>query len=114
MKQATKKLYIHFGEIPEDGKSRIHASDDVIGVEAGLSVYRAVEANGLYFPVLPDDANESGVMDYFNYLFRIKEQKIFLLTGIESRFTGQDKEPLLVEYQIIGEVHYVNLLEAEE
>ena len=47
MKQATAKLYIRFGELPKDGKSRVHISGEPCVEEAGVSVYRAIEANAL-------------------------------------------------------------------
>lgn len=111
MKQAMIPLYIHFGEIPEDGKSRIHNGDLIEGKELGLSVYRAVESNGLYFPILPEEANESGIFTYFNYLLGLASKKypIYLLTGTESKFEGHDRESLLIDFKIIKQLNYLDI-----
>lgn len=80
MKQASVPLYIRFGEIPETGKSGIFASGTKVGEEVGLSVYKAIEANGCYYPLLPEDANESSIADYFDFLIN-QERNVYLLTG---------------------------------
>ena len=36
MKQSTKKLYIRFCEIPEDKKSKVHRSDEIIRDEVKI------------------------------------------------------------------------------
>lgn len=59
-------LYIRFGEIQEDGKSKVHRSDEIVREEAGVSVWRAVENCGCYYPILPDDPSENTISDYFN------------------------------------------------
>ena len=48
MKQASIPLYIRFGEIPTDEISEVHRGDSVIREEGGVSVWRAVESNGLF------------------------------------------------------------------
>ena len=106
MKQATKKLYIRFGEIPEDKKSKVHRSDAIIRDEGGLSVWRAIQADGEYYPMLPEDANESAIADYFSMLLSGKK-KIYLVTGTEMFLEGADREPLLMDdIQIIKELNY--------
>ena len=106
MKQASVPVYIRFGEIPESGKSGIYAGDELVGQEPGLSVYRAVESCGMFFPQLPDDANENGVMDYFMFLIQ-QCKPVYLVTGEEMRFDGQDREPLLINVKILKEItHY--------
>ncbi len=106
MKQAKMPLYIRFGEIPNDGKSRVHRSDDVIREEAGLSVWRAVENCGCYYPVLPEDANENAIADYFNFLLH-SDKKVFLVTGTEIFIEGADREPLLIDVKVLKEItHY--------
>ena len=106
IKQAKAPLYIRFGEIPTSGHSKIHASDEVIGEEVGISIYRAIESNGLYFPELPEDANESGIFDYFEYLLH-SDKKVYLVTGTEMRFEGQDREPLLSDATVLKDItHY--------
>ena len=106
MKQASVPLYIRFGEIPENGKSGIYASGTKVGEEVGLSVYKAIEANGLYFPLLPEDANESSIADYFDFLI-YQERKVYLLTGDVIRFEGQGREPLLQNHTVLKDItHY--------
>lgn len=106
MEQAKIPLYIRFGEVPKDGKSKIHFGDKVAGIEPGVSVWKAVKANGAYFPVLPEDVNESGIQDYFDELFD-KDKKVYLVTGRELAVTGHDNEPLLYDIKVIKELcHY--------
>ncbi len=93
IKQATAPLYIRFGELPEDNVSKVHFGDATVRSEGGLSVWRAVECDGQYFPLLPEDANKSAISDYFSMLFSDKE--VYLVTGTEMRLEGADREPLL-------------------
>ncbi|WP_299995921.1 hypothetical protein [uncultured Clostridium sp.] len=103
METAKIPVYIRFGEIPKDGKSKIHFGDEIAGTEPGLSVWKAVEANGCYFPILPDNANESAIQDYFDMIFD-KENKVYLVTGRELSVTGHDNEPLIFNAKIIKEL----------
>ena len=59
MKQASVPLYIRFGEVPSDGKSKVYKSDSIVREEAGVSVWRAVENCGRYYPILPEEPNEN-------------------------------------------------------
>ena len=103
MKQATANLFIRFGELPPRGKSRVYASGVSCGEEAGVSVYKAVEANGRYYPVLPDESNEAGVHDYFRYLME-SDSKVFLVTGDLLWLEGHDREPLIANPVVISEL----------
>ena len=103
MKQATAKLYIRFGEIPKDGKSRVHISGEPCVEEAGVSVYRAVEANGVFYPILPDESNESGVADYFRYLME-SDSPVYLVTGDLMWLEGHDREPLLANPVVVADL----------
>lgn len=103
MKPASAPLYIRFGAVPENESSQIYASDEAIGVEAGVSVYRAVEANGVYFPLLPEDANADGIADYFGLLLG-RKRKIYLVTGDELRVEGKGREPLLRNIVVLKEI----------
>lgn len=80
--QAGVPVYIRFGEIPESGRSGIYAGDEQVAQEPGLSVYRAVESCGMFFPQLPEDANENGIMDYFQFLIQ-QNKPVYLVTGDE-------------------------------
>ena len=103
MKQATARLFIRFGEIPPTGKSRVYASGKPCGEEAGLSVYRAVEANGAFYPILPDESNESGVADYFRYLME-SSSPVYLVTGDLLWLEGHDREPLIANPVIVKDI----------
>lgn len=106
MKQASIPVYIRFGEIPENGKSKIHLGDYIAGEEAGLSVYEAVKADGEYYPILPENVNENGLVDYFEFLIRrhTTHQKVYLVTGDRIRINGRDGEPLLQNVKVIKEI----------
>lgn len=107
MKQATLPLYIRFGDIPKDENSIVHFGDAIIRKEGGVSVFRAVEANGMYYPMLPDDVNEAGIADYFDFLLRRQDRPVYLVTGDEIRLEGADREPLLQNVIIIKDLtHY--------
>ncbi len=106
MKQATARLFIRFGEIPPTGKSRVYASGKPCGEEAGLSVYRAVEANGAFYPILPDESNESGVADYFRYLME-SDSPVYLVTGDLLWMEGKDREPLLANPVVIADLTHI-------
>ena len=54
MKQASIPLYIRFGEIPSDGKSKVYRGDKIVREEASVSVWRAVENCGQYYSILPE------------------------------------------------------------
>lgn len=103
MKQATAKLYIRFGDIPPSGRSRIHASGEPCGEEPGLSVYCAVEANGCYYPVLPEESNAAGISDYFRYL-RDSDSAVYLVTGDRLWLEGHDREPLIANPVVIADL----------
>ena len=106
MKYATVPVYIRFGEIPKNKKSKIYAGDQIVGEEVGVSVFRALESNGFYYPALPEDVNENGIMDYFQFLLN-SDKKVYLVTGDEMRFEGQCREPLLQNVVVIKEItHY--------
>lgn len=103
MKQATAKLYIRFGELPKDGKSRVHISGEPCVEEAGVSVYRAIEANGVYYPELPEESNAAGVSDYFRYLME-SDSSVYLVTGDLLWLEGHDREPLLANPVVIADL----------
>ena len=104
MKQATLPLYIRFGDIPEDNQSSVHYGDQLVRKEGGLSVWRAVEAFGTYFPMMHEDINKDGIFDYFGMLFSNKP--VYLVTGSEMRLEGADREPLLEDVVVIRKLDY--------
>lgn len=100
MKQATIPLYIRFGEKPQDGKSKISNTEHK---ELGISVWRAVKVNNQYYPLLPDEPNENAIADYFDMLLN-SNSPVYLVTGEEIRFEGQDREPLLQNITILKDI----------
>lgn len=105
MKQSTIPLYIRFGGIPEDGKSRVHRSDEVVREEAGVSVWKAIESDGKYWPILPDEPNDNAISDYFDLILnKYKHRKVYLVTGTPMFIEGADREPLLMNCQIIKDI----------
>lgn len=107
MKQTSVPLYIRFGDLPINGKSKVYKGDEVVREEAGLSVWRAVESNGCYYPVLPEEPNENAISDYFDLLLNNDNRRVFLVTGDEISVEGADREPLLINVTIIKEItHY--------
>lgn len=109
MKQASVPLYIRFGEIPKNGKSKIHLGDEMIGEEAGLSVYEAIEFCGRYYPKLPDLCNEDTIGDYFGFLLD-SDTQVYLVIGDRLRINGHDNEPLLENVIILKNItHYYRI-----
>lgn len=106
MKQATAKLYIRFGELPKDGKSRVHISGEPCVEEAGVSVYRAIEANGVYYPELPEESNAAGISDYFRYLME-SHSNVYLVTGDLLWLEGHDREPLLANPVVVADLTHI-------
>lgn len=103
MKQASIPLYIRFGEIPTDEISEVHRGDSVIREEGGVSVWRAVESNGLYYPILPENPNKNAIADHFVLLLE-SDKNVYLVTGDELFIEGADREPLLNNVKIIKEI----------
>lgn len=110
MEQATIPLYIRFGEIPSDGKSKVHRGDEIVREEVGVSVWRAIENCGCYYPILPEEPNENTISDYF-YMLLHSDEKVYLVTGTEMFIEGADREPLLMDVTILKEItHYYRRL----
>lgn len=107
MKQASLPLYIRFGEIPDDKISRVHRGDSIVREEGGLSVYHAISdgMNG-YYPLLPEDANDDAVTDYFRFLLESRSN-VYLVTGTEMFLQGADREPLLMDPVIIKDITHL-------
>ena len=98
-------VYIRFGEIPKDFQSKVYRSDQVIRAEGGVSVWDCVCANGIYYPILPENPNEHAIADYFSMLF--SDKPIYLVTGTELFLKGADGEPLLMDdIKILKELNY--------
>ena len=102
VKMKAMKQYIRFGNIPTDKKSKIHKSDAILGVEKGVSVWDCAFVNDVPFPLLPNNANENTMADYFYMLFGNKP--VYLVEGTELKEKGYVGEPLLgTDIKIIRE-----------
>lgn len=93
------RLYIRFGDIPKDFQSKVHRNDVIIRNEGGVSVWDCVQANDMYYPILPENPNEHAISDYFNLLF--SDKPVYLVTGTEMFITGACGEPLLADDIVI-------------
>lgn len=103
MNQASIPVYIRFGEIPEDGHSKIYLGSEKVGEEAGVSVYEAVFADNRYYPKLPDNPTESAITDFYEFLLD-SDRKVYLVIGNRIRINGKDNEPLLENVKVIKEI----------
>ena len=93
------KLYIRYGEIPPDEKSKIHnRAGEIIGEEAGVSVFEYIEGRGI---VVPD--NEIARDDFFK-LSNTFWKNHYLVSGEEVGI-GSDGEPLINNIKIIKLLH---------
>jgi hypothetical protein len=91
------KIYIRFGVIPSDEKSKIYNGEVFVGYEEGVSVYEAViigKEYRLLFPYLTYSScvSLSGCID----------RKAYIVKGNEVGI-GSDGEPLLRNVEIIKE-----------
>lgn len=103
MNQASLPLYIRFGEIPNNERSKVYRGDAVLREEAGVSVYRAVKEGICYYPLLPEEPNEDTIATYFDLLLH-SDRKVYLVIGEELPLEGADREPLLINVQIIKDI----------
>lgn len=93
------KLYIRYGEIPSNEKSKIHnRAGEIIGEEAGVSVFEYIEGKGA---VIPD--TEKARDDYF-MLSKMFWKNHYLVSGDEVGI-GSDGEPLITNVKIIKLLH---------
>lgn len=92
------KTYIRYGELPPDGKSKIHnRAGEIIGEEKGVSVFEYIEGRGI---VVPDNQN---ARDDFLKLSNSYWKPAYLVSGEEVGI-GSDGEPLLDNVKVITEI----------
>ena len=105
---ANIPVYIRYGEIPKDGKSKIYFGNEPVGQEPGISVWETYKINNIYFPKLPDNPTENAIEDYFdNFLHKDKDKKVYLVTGNIINCKGHNGEPLLENVVKIRELKYL-------
>lgn len=95
--------YLRFGEMPPDGKSKIHKGDTLIGEEDGVSVWECLECNGTYRLLVPNPCNANAMADIDSDLLRshyYNPKPVFEVEGTVVG-TGSDGEPLLSNITMI-------------
>ena len=113
-KQGTerKQLYVRFGDIPVDEKSKIYRGEEEIGKEDGVSVYPAFELNGnvvlgLTLPItLTTLYTQQHLLEYDN-------RPCYLVSG-DYVGNGKDGEPLLKNVSIIRKLDNYRVKELEK
>ena len=99
-----KRLYLRFGNIPEDEISRIYWNgEEEIGQEVGVSVYDAIEsADGTYSIGLPLPVTRTSLHTQ-QHLIEYDNRPLYLVTG-DFVGRGRDNEPLIRNVRIIKEL----------
>ena len=93
------KLYLRFGNIPPEERSHRYNSGIAVDLENGVSVWNCAMVNGVPFPLLPQDATETAMADYFYLL--LGDRPVYLVTGTELKERGSAGEPLLRNITVI-------------
>ena len=101
--KSDKSLYIRFGDIPVDGKSKVYNGEIEIGTEEGISVYPAFEDKegniilGLTLPITRTTLyTQQHLLEYDN-------RPCYLVSG-DYIGKGTDGEPLIKNVKIIKEI----------
>lgn len=100
---SDKSLYIRFGDIPTNGKSKVYNGEIEIGIEEGISVYPAFEDKegniilGLNLPITKTSLHTQ------QHLLEYDNRPCYLVTG-DYVGKGTDGEPLIKNVRIIKEI----------
>ena len=113
-KQGTerKQLYVRFGDIPSNEKSKIYRGEEEIGEENGVSVYPAFELNGnivlgLTLPITRTTLyTQQHLLEYDN-------RPCYLVSG-DYIGSGTDGEPLIRNISIIKRLDNYRIKEIEK
>ena len=89
------KIFVRFGEIPLDEKSKIHCGETFVGYENGVSVYEAIKDNGKIKIIMPRLSYSACVS-----LSGCVERQACIVEG-DLVGTGRDGEPLLKNIKTI-------------
>lgn len=101
--KSDKSLYIRFGDIPTNGKSKVYNGEIEIGIEEGISVYPAFEDKegniilGLNLPITKTSLHTQ------QHLLEYDNRPCYLVTG-DYVGKGTDGEPLIKNVRIIKEI----------
>ena len=101
----NKRLYIRFGDIPENERSGIFHAGELVNKEDGVSVYDAKIDDcgnvGVCLP-LPINAN---TLDTFRNLVEYENRPCYLVNG-DYIGKGSDNEPLIRNVSIVEKIKY--------
>ena len=107
-----KQLYVRFGDIPSNEKSKIYHGEDEIGDENGVSVYPAFELNenivlGLTLPITKTTLyTQQHLLEYDN-------RSCYLVSG-DYVGKGTDGEPLIKNISVIKRLDNYRIKECEK
>lgn len=111
--KSDESLYIRFGNIPINGKSKVYNGEIEIGIEEGISVYPAFEDKegniilGLNLPITKTSLyTQQHLLEYDN-------RPCYLVTG-DYVGKGTDGEPLLKNVRIIKEIKPYRIKQGEK
>ena len=96
-------MYLRFGDIPSDEKSRVWKGGELSGEENGVSVYDVVIGeDGKISVGFPLPATKS-TLDTFIGFIKYQNRPMFLVDG-DFVGRGSDNEPLIKNVKIIKEI----------
>lgn len=97
-----KQLYIRFGDVPNNEKSKIYRGEEEIGEENGVSVYRAFEVNGnivigLTLPITQTTLHTQ------QHLLEYDNRPCYIVKG---NYVGEDEDgqPLINNVHIVRKI----------
>lgn len=103
LNDTNSKLYIRFGDIPNNERSNVFDSDgNATNQERGVSVWDVIILDGKYKPVLPKNPSDEAITDYHQLLS--SDRPIYIVTGSELSHKGTDGEPLLRDVEVVKEL----------
>ena len=111
--ESDKSLYIRFGDIPTNGKSKVYNGEIEIGIEEGISVYPAFEDKegniilGLNLPITKTSLHTQ------QHLLEYDNRPCYIVTG-DYVGKGTDGEPLIKNVRIIKEIKPYRVKEDKE
>lgn len=96
-------MYLRFGDIPSDEKSRVWRGEELIGYENGVSVYDVIIGeDGKISVGFPLPAIES-TLDTFIGFIKYQNRPMYLVDG-DFVGRGSDNEPLIRNVKMIKEI----------
>ena len=100
--EEQQSLYIRFGEIPDNEKSKIYRGEEEIGEEDGVSVYPAFEVNGDIVLGLTLPITKTTLYTQ-QHLLEYENRPCYLVKG---DYVGKDADgqPLICNVQIIKKI----------